>query len=55
MDWCKIENDINRLQPRIAKAAANGEANRVKRLQYLLTHSFSAKAYAVRKSNNKSR
>ena len=49
MNWCKIENDVNRLQSRIAKATADGERNRAKRLQYLLTHSFSAKAYAVRK------
>ncbi len=49
MDWRKIEYDVNRLQSRIAKATANGEKNKVKRLQYLLTHSFSAKAYAVRK------
>ncbi|MGE1062459.1 group II intron reverse transcriptase/maturase [Megasphaera paucivorans] len=50
MNWCKIENDVNRLQSRIAKATADGERNRAKRLQYLLTHSFSAKAYAVRKA-----
>lgn len=49
IDWCKIENDVNRLQSRIAKATADGETNRAKRLQYLLTHSFSAKAYAVKK------
>lgn len=49
INWCKIENDVNRLQSRIAKATENGERNKAKRLQYLLTHSFSAKAYAVRK------
>lgn len=49
MDWHKIEYDVNRLQSRIAKAIANGKKNKAKRLQYLLTHSFSAKAYAVRK------
>ncbi|SDY47023.1 group II intron reverse transcriptase/maturase [Eubacterium barkeri] len=49
MDWCKIENDVNRLQSRIAKATADGKINKAKRLQYLLTHSFSAKAFAVRK------
>jgi len=49
IDWGKIENDVNRLQSRIAKATVNGERNKAKRLQYLLTHSFSAKAYAVRK------
>ena len=49
IDWTKVEKDINRLQTRIAKAAANGKGNKAKRLQYLLTHSFSAKAFAVRK------
>ena len=49
IDWTKVEKDINRLQTRIAKAAANGKRNKAKRLQYLLTHSFSAKAFAVRK------
>lgn len=49
VDWKKIEKDVNRLQSRIAKAIANGETNKAKRLQYLLTHSFSARAYAVKK------
>lgn len=49
MNWYKIENDVNGLQSRIAKATTDGERNRAKRLQYLLTYSFSAKAYAVRK------
>lgn len=49
MDWRKIENDVIRLQSRIAKATVNGERNKVKRLQYLPTHSFSAKAHAVKK------
>ena len=49
INWSKVENDVNRIQTRIAKAMANGNRNKVKRLQYLLTHSFAAKAYAVRK------
>ena len=49
IDWGKIESDVNRLQTRIAKATVNGNTNKVKRLQYLLTHSFSAKIYAVKK------
>ncbi|MBU3154484.1 group II intron reverse transcriptase/maturase [Clostridium estertheticum] len=48
IDWKQAENDVNRLQTRIAKATVKGN-NKAKRLQYLLTHSFSAKAYAVRK------
>ena len=49
IDWSKVEHDVNRLQTRIAKATANEDFNKAKRLQYLLTHSFFAKAYAVRK------
>ncbi|OCA98107.1 group II intron reverse transcriptase/maturase [Clostridium beijerinckii] len=49
IDWKQVELDVNRLQTRIAKATKNGDNNKAKRLQYLLTHSFSAKAYAVRK------
>jgi len=49
IDWKQVENDVNRLQTRIAKATVKGDNNKAKRLQYLLTHSFSAKAYAVRK------
>ncbi len=49
LDWNQIEGDVNRLQTRIAKATADGNNNKVKRLQYLLTHFFSAKALAVRK------
>ena len=49
IDWKQVEYDVNRLQIRIAKATVKGDNNKAKRLQYLLTHSFSAKAYAVRK------
>ncbi len=49
IDWVQAEKNVNRLQSRIAKATAQGNKNRVKRLQYLLTHSFHAKAYAVKK------
>ncbi len=49
IDWTQVQNDVNRLQSRIAKATETGNKNKIKRLQYLLTHSFSAKAYAVRK------
>nr|WP_252187565.1 reverse transcriptase N-terminal domain-containing protein [Anaeromonas gelatinilytica] len=37
------------MQIRIAKAAVKGDTNKVKRLQYLLTHSFYAKVLAVKK------
>lgn len=49
IDWLQVEKDVNRLQTRIAKATVMGNMNKVKRLQYLLTHSFYAKAYSVRK------
>lgn len=49
IDWIKVQNNVNRLQSRIAKATVKGAKNKVKRLQYLLTHSFLAKAYAVKK------
>jgi|SRR5665647_228248 len=49
IDWKQINKDVNRLQTRIAKATVNGNKNKVKRLQYLLTHSYCAKAYAVKK------
>ncbi len=49
IDWEQVKKDVNRLQTRIAKATVKGDKNKVKRLQYLLTHSFYAKAYAVRK------
>lgn len=49
IDWKKAEFEVNRLQVRIAKAVQEKKHNTVKRLQYLLTHSFYAKALAVRK------
>ena len=48
IDWKQVRNTVNRLQTRIAKATREGKWNRVKRLQYLLTHSYSAKLLAVR-------
>ena len=49
IDWKKAENEVNRLQVRIAKATQAQKWNTVKRFQYLLTHSYYAKALAVRK------
>ena len=49
IDWKNVEKEVNKLQVRIAKAMQNKKYNDVKRLQYLLTHSFNAKALAVRK------
>ena len=47
--WKKAETEVNRLQARIAKATQEKKWNTVKRLQYLLTHSYYAKVLAVRK------
>lgn len=49
IDWLHVQKQVNRLQIRIAKATVIGAMNKVKRLQYLLTHSFYAKALAVNK------
>jgi RNA-directed DNA polymerase len=48
IDWKKVRSNVNRLQTRIAKATYEGKWNLVKRLQYLLTNSHSAKLLAVR-------
>ena len=49
VDWKTVEAEVNRLQVRIAKATQEKKGNTVKRLQYLLTHSYYAKLLAVRK------
>ena len=49
IDWRIATKEVNRLQVRIAKATVKNDINKVKRLQYLLTHSFYAKALAVKK------
>jgi RNA-directed DNA polymerase len=49
VDWNYAEDEVNRLQARIAKATQEKKWNTVKRLQYLLTHSYYAKLLAVRK------
>ena len=48
IDWKNVRSYVNRLQTRIAKATHEGKWNLVKRLQYLLTNSYSAKLLAVR-------
>lgn len=49
IDWKKAEAEVSRLQARIAKATQEKKWNTMKRLQYLLSHSYYAKALAVRK------
>lgn len=48
INWKEANESVNRLQTRIAKAVQEGKWNLVKRLQYLLTHSYYAKLLAVR-------
>jgi RNA-directed DNA polymerase len=48
IDWKKVIRSVNRLQTRITKAVKEEKWHLVKRLQYLLTHSFYAKLLAVR-------
>ncbi len=46
--WNVVKDTVNRLQTRIAKAVMEENWHLVKRLQYLLTHSYYAKQLAVR-------
>lgn len=47
--WRTIKKDVLRLQMRIAKATREGRWGKVQALQWLLTHSSSAKLLAVRR------
>jgi len=47
--WDKAHSYVNRLQTRIAKAVKEGKTRLARRLQYILTHSYFAKALAVKK------
>jgi len=49
IDWRGVAQHVHRLQMRIAKATREGRWNKVKALQRLLTHSFFAKLWAVRR------
>ncbi len=56
IDWKRAEKHVNGLQVRITKAVKAEKWYLVKRLQYLLTHSFYAKLLAIRKvTQNKGR
>lgn len=56
IDWKTVYRRVNRLQTRITKAVKQKKWHLVKRLQYLLTHSWYAKMLAVRRvSQNKGR
>ena len=49
IDWVKVQRFVRRLQTRIVKATQAGRHNQAKALQWLLTHSFSGKALAVKR------
>lgn len=54
LPWSQMEQEVNRLQMRIAKAAQKRRKGKVAALQRLLTTSFSAKCLAVKRvSQNK--
>lgn len=47
--WRTVEDQVSRLQLRIAKAIKEERYNKAKALQWLLTHSFSAKLLAIKR------
>src|SRR5216684_3184977 len=49
IDWRRVHQTVRRLQARIVKAIQEGRWGKVRALQHLLTHSFSAKTFAVRR------
>jgi len=49
VDWDRVNAEVRRLQRRIAKAVHEGKLRKAKALQWLLTHSVSAKLLAVRR------
>ena len=49
INWAEVHRQVRRLQARIVKATQEGRHNKVKALQWLLTHSYSGKALAVKR------
>ena len=49
IDWEKAEAAVRKLQVRIVKAQKEGKAGKVNALQWTLTHSFYAKALAIKR------
>ena len=49
INWANVQRYVRGLQMRIVKATQDGRHNKVKALQWLLTHSFSGKALAVKR------
>src|ERR1700682_3983865 len=56
INWANVQRQVRGLQTRMVKAVQAGRHNRVKALQWLLTHSFSGCALAVKRvTENKGR
>jgi hypothetical protein len=56
INWADVQRQVRRLQTRMVKAVQAGRHNRVKALQWLLTHSFNGRALAVKRvTENKGR
>jgi RNA-directed DNA polymerase len=49
INWKKYQVEVRKLQARIVKAQKEGKHGKVKSLQWILTHSFAAKALAVKR------
>lgn len=49
INWNSCQREVRKLQVRIVKATRAGRWGKVKALQWLLTHSFSAKALAIKR------
>ena len=49
INWGQCHQSVRRLQARIVKATQEGRWGKVKALQWLLTHSFSGRALAVKR------
>jgi RNA-directed DNA polymerase len=49
LNWAQIHRHVRGLQARIVKATQESRHNKAKALQWLLTHSFSGKAVAVKR------
>ncbi|CDH44476.1 RNA-directed DNA polymerase (Reverse transcriptase) (fragment) [Candidatus Contendobacter odensis Run_B_J11] len=49
INWAECHRQVRRLQARIVKATQEGRWNKVKALQWLLTHSWSGKVIAVKR------
>lgn len=54
IQWHQVTKEVQRLQMRIAKAVREKRYGKVKALQWLLTHSFSAKLMAVKRVSQNS-